>query len=101
MSEENIEITHEQDQNRFIIALDGQVAGFAEYVPGVDSAGHKIRDFNHTVIDPAFRGKGLSKPLISHALDNTRAEGLKIHATCSAVRGFVDKNQGYAELVAD
>ncbi|MCX2163573.1 MULTISPECIES: GNAT family N-acetyltransferase [Corynebacterium] len=100
MSEDNIEVTHEQSQSRFVISVDGQPAGFAEYSPVADSDGNEIRDFNHTVVDSAFRGRGLSKPLISSALDSTRADGLKIRATCSAVKGFIAKNEDYADLVA-
>ena len=101
MNAETIQVTHDQDRNRFVISLDGQEAGFAEYEPSVDSRGNQIRDFNHTVVEPEFRGKGLSKPLISHALDITRADGLQVRATCSAVKGFIDKNQIYADLVVE
>ncbi|MGV0408151.1 GNAT family N-acetyltransferase [Corynebacterium resistens] len=101
MSESTIEVTHQQDRHRFVISVDGQEAGFAEYAPAKDANGNDIRDFNHTVVDPAFRGQGQSKPLISHALDITRAEGMKIRPTCSAVEGFVEKNQEYADLVAE
>lgn len=99
MSGKNIEVTHQQDQHRFVITVDGEEAGFAEYAPAKDAHGNDIRDFNHTVVDSAFRGQGLSKPLIAHALDMTRAEGTQIRATCSAVEGFVEKNPDYADLV--
>lgn len=81
---------------RYEIEVDGAVAGFAEFVEKGD-----VRDFNHTVIDPAFRGQGLSKPLIAEALDDTRAAGKKIIPTCSAIEGFVAKNPEYQDLVAD
>lgn len=101
MNAETIQVTHDQKRNRFVISLDGQEAGFAEYELAIDSGGNQVRDFNHTVVEPEFRGKGLSKPLISNALDTTRADGLQVRATCSAVKGFIDKNQSYADLVAE
>lgn len=86
-----------KESGRFVIEVDGQVAGFAEFE---DAAG--VRDFNHTVVDPAFRGQGLSKPLISQSLDATREEGLKVRPTCPAVEGFIEKNkEDYGELAAE
>lgn len=83
--------------DRFVIEVDGEEAGFAAFV---DSPEGDVRDFNHTVVDSNFRGQGLSKPLITEALDATREEGMKIKATCSAVAGFVEKNPEYQDLLA-
>ncbi|PRQ11332.1 N-acetyltransferase [Corynebacterium sp. 13CS0277] len=89
------DIHHEVERHRFVIAVDGQEAGFAAYR---DREG--VRDFNHTVVDPAFRGRGLSSPLIAAALDATRAQGLRVRPSCSAVAHFVSKHPEYADLVA-
>ncbi|MEY8565966.1 GNAT family N-acetyltransferase [Corynebacterium sp.] len=94
MSTENISVTHDTDGSRYVLQVDGATAGYAEYV----QLG-QVRDFNHTVVDPAFRGRGLSAPLISAALDATRAEGFGVLPSCSAVEGFIAKNPGYADLV--
>lgn len=51
-------------------------------------------------MDPEFRGQGLSKPLISEALLETKEEGLEIKASCSAVKAFVEKNPDFKELLA-
>ncbi len=83
-----------KEAHRFVVEVDGTVAGFAEFL---DANG--VRDFNHTVVDSAFRGQGLSKPLIREALEATRDEGLKVRPTCSAVEGFIQKNPGYEDLV--
>lgn len=56
--------------------------------------------FNHTVIDPRFRGQGLSQPLIQQALEATHADGLGVIATCSAVVGFVQKNPEFRDYLA-
>lgn len=90
---ENQEIRKED--TRFVIEIDSQEAGFAEF-----SDNDGVRNFDHTVVDPAFRGQGLSKPLISFALDETRKEGLKVKPTCSAFAGFIEKNEGYQDLLA-
>lgn len=95
MAEHNV--THQADNHHFIITVDGEQAGFADYTPKSEGA---IRDFNHTVIDDSFRGQGLAKELIRTALDETRDKGLLIYPTCSAVAGFVQKNPEYEDLVA-
>src|SRR4029077_15722813 len=57
-------------RRRFEIAVDGAVAGFAEYRrrPGVIS-------LTHTEIDPAHKDQGLGTPLVKTALDTARAQG--------------------------
>lgn len=94
MSTESISVTHDVDASRYVLQLGDVVAGYAAYV----QLG-QVRDFNHTVIDPAFRGRGLSSTLISAALDATRAEGFGVLPSCSAVEGFIAKNPEYADLV--
>nr|WP_120491859.1 GNAT family N-acetyltransferase [Corynebacterium lactis] len=89
-------VSHDEAGHRYVITVEGEEAGFAAYTP-VEGA----LDFNHTVVDPKFRGQGLSKPLISSALDDVRLGGRKIYASCSAVAGFVEKNPEYKDLLAD
>ncbi|WP_235840612.1 GNAT family N-acetyltransferase [Corynebacterium liangguodongii] len=83
------------EAGRYEILLDGALAGFANF----DERAGQVRDFNHTVVLPEFRGRGLSAPLIRYALDDTRRAGKRIIPTCSAVAGFVQKNPEYSDLV--
>jgi len=87
-------ITHDTTAERYLITVDGRDAGYADYIQG-----DGVRDFHHTVIDPEFRGQGLSKPLIQAALDDTRAAGDKVRPLCSAVAGFIEKHPEYRDLV--
>ena len=57
------------------------------------------REFNHTVIKDAFRGQGLSAPLIKAALDDARGVGKQVIASCSAVAHFIEKNPEYRDLL--
>ena len=91
----DINVAQQTDQSRYVITVDGEEAGFADYK---DSA--QVREFDHTVVYDAFQGKGLSKPLIKFALDDTRAAGHSIIPTCSAVERFISKNPEYQDLVA-
>ena len=91
-----MDIEHKEADKRYVLTVDGEEAGFADY----RDADATTRDFNHTVIDPKFRGQGLSGKLVKAALDDTRAAGKKIIPTCSAVDHFVEKNADYKDLVA-
>lgn len=91
--DKKIEIIHNEGQKRFVLSVDGTPAGFASYVDGFD-----YRNFNHTVIKPEFRGHGLSLPLIKFALDDAREQGIRIHDSCSAVSGFIQKHPEYRDL---
>lgn len=87
-------ITHDTTAERYLITVDGRDAGYVDYIQG-----DGVRDFHHTVIDPEFRGQGLSKPLIQAALDDTRAAGDKVRPLCTAVAGFIEKHPEYRDLV--
>lgn len=89
-----MKVTHDTTAERYLITVDGRDAGYADYIQG-----DGVRDFHHTVIDPEFRGQGLSKPLIQAALDDTRAAGDKVRPLCSAVAGFIEKHPEYRDLV--
>ncbi|APG82404.1 Acetyltransferase [Corynebacterium pseudotuberculosis] len=93
-SHDNIAVEHEPEQSRFALYKDGELGGFASYVERGQS-----REFNHTVVESAFRGQGLSKRLIKHALDASHADGFSILPTCSAVKDFIAKNPEYQEVV--
>lgn len=84
------EVRHESENNRYVLDVEGEIAGFAEY-----TVNGQERVFDHTVIEDEFQGKGLSKPLIQGALDDTKAEGVPYSATCSAVVRFIEKNPEY------
>jgi predicted GNAT family acetyltransferase len=75
--------------------VDGELAGFTEARPRGE-----VVLFPHTEIDPEFRGRGLATELVQAALDDVRKRGLKIRATCSIVRAFLDEHPDYQDLVA-
>lgn len=96
MSDQNYSIEHNTERQRYVISVEGQEAGYAAYVARPEG----VLDFNHTVVDQAYRGRGLSSPLIKAALDDVREKGSTIKPSCSAVEHFINKNQEYADLVA-
>jgi len=86
------DVTTEAD--RFTISVDGQKAGFTEYI---DHDGQRI--FPHTEIGDEYSGRGLATILIREALEATRAAGLRIVPVCSTVAGFVEKNPEFADVI--
>ena len=85
-------VTH--DNLQFQIIVDGEQAGFADYIENGDQ-----RNFHHTVIEKEFGGRGLASTLIGAALDDTRAAGKRVVPTCSFVAGYIAKHPQYADLV--
>ncbi|MGY1692472.1 GNAT family N-acetyltransferase [Geodermatophilus sp. SYSU D01105] len=79
---------------RFEVRVDGQVAGFAEYRRTASSVA-----FTHTVVDPAFEGRGLGSVLARGALDATRAAGHAVLPFCPFIRGYIQRHPAYLELV--
>lgn len=88
-------VVHDESNSRFVIEVDGNEAGFAEY----KNVGDDVREFHHTVVNPDYRGQGLSKPLIMEALESTRETGYSVIPTCSAVEGFIEKNPDFQDMV--
>lgn len=88
-------VTEDRAEHRFEIRVDGELAGFTEF-----SLDGGVATFPHTAIHEQFEGQGLGKTLIRAALDDARDRGWRIVPQCSFVRGFVDKNPEYQDLVA-
>jgi predicted GNAT family acetyltransferase len=83
------------ERSRFEIHVDGELAGFTQYrqTPGVV-------DFVHTEIADAFEGQGLAGQLARSALDEVRASGRKVIATCPFIKGWIAKHEDYQDLLA-
>lgn len=53
----------------------------------------------HTVIEPTYRGRGLSWVLVGRALDDIRARFVKVSNYCTVVCRFVELNPEYGDLL--
>jgi predicted GNAT family acetyltransferase len=89
------EVRHEPEKSRYEILGDGRVVGIAEYADRGD-----VLVFHHTQIDGALRGNGLGAELVKAALDDVRARGRTVVATCWFVAKFLDHHPEYADLLA-
>jgi predicted GNAT family acetyltransferase len=89
------EVRHNAEESRYEILLDDRMVGIAEYADRGD-----VLVFHHTEIDAPLRGDGLGAQLVQAALDDVRAQGRHILATCWYVAEFLDHHPEYADLLA-
>ena len=87
------DIVNNKAQHRYELAVEGHIA--ATYYKVED----KIITFIHTEVPPELGGKGIGSKLIRGALDQVRADGLKVIAQCPFVKAFIEKNADYQDLL--
>lgn len=81
-------------EHRFELVIEGHLAA-AHY----KRTGNVIT-FEHTEVPAALGGKGVGSRLVKGALDQVRAEGLKVIAECPFVKAWIGKHSAYADLLA-
>ena len=87
------EIVNNKTLHRYELAVDGHIAAtYYELADGVIT-------FVHTEVPPELGGKGIGSKLIKGALDQARADGLKVVALCPFVKAYIDKHSDYADLL--
>jgi len=91
----DITVTRNDELGRFEATVDGELAGYAEF-----TAGEGRIDFTHTNVDDEFEGHGVGSTLVGEALDQVRAAGLDVIATCPFVRSYIERHEEYADLLA-
>lgn len=92
--QEEVRVVHHADDEYYELLVDGEQAGLLIYhVIGSHLA------ITHTVIEPTYRGRGLSWVLVGRALDDIRTRSVKVSNYCTVVRRFVELNPKYGDLV--
>jgi predicted GNAT family acetyltransferase len=82
-----------QATHRFEAHLEGETA-FAEYVI------HKgAIVLPHTVVPPAFEGRGVASALARAALGYAREHGLAVKPRCPFIDGYIKKHPEWADIV--
>lgn len=87
-------VEHNAADTRFEIYLDDTLAGYADYAER-----GTVRDFNHTVTFPEFRGRGVAAQVVEFALRDSREHGFSVRPTCWYVEKFIAEHREYADLV--
>ena len=93
MSQMQMQRSHER--HRYEAVEYGAVLGYSVYI----EEGEAI-ELPHTVVEPAFKGKGIASALVRYALDDIRANGRRVIPTCAFVAAYIQRHPEYADLVA-
>ena len=80
-------------QSRFELDVEGHTAIAVYRLEG------GVITFVHTEVPPELGGKGVGSRLVQGALDQIRAEGLKVVAQCPFVKAWIGKHPDYADLL--
>ena len=86
------DIVNNSAQHRYELAVDGHIA--ATYY----RLANGVITFEHTEVPPELGGKGIGSKLIKGALDQVRADGLKVVAQCPFVGEVIRRHPEYADL---
>ncbi|GAA2136151.1 GNAT family N-acetyltransferase [Streptomyces synnematoformans] len=76
------------------VAGESDVAGVAEYLRTAE-----LIAFVHTEVPPEYEGRGVGSALARTALDQARAENLRVLATCPFFAGWIARHPEYQDLL--
>jgi predicted GNAT family acetyltransferase len=94
-STQDISMADRPEQERYEIAVDGELAGFVEYRER-DGA----LDLVHTEVLPAFEGRGLAGRVAQFALDDARRQGRQVLPSCSYIARYIERRPELQDLLA-
>ena len=93
MNIEEITIEHNSAAQRYEARIDRYLA-VAEYRRNGDSIA-----FTHIEVPAALRGRGIASKLVHAALEDARAQELRVVPLCSFVASYIRRHQEYAPLL--
>ena len=80
----DVEVTHQPDRSTYEVTVAGEPVGRADYVAHGDDV-----VFTHTIVQPAYRGRGIAGQLVEHAVEDVRAKGLHPVGQCWYVADYL------------
>jgi len=87
------DVVNNKAQHRYELTVEGHLA--ATYYTLADG----VITFVHTEVPPELGGKGVGSALVKGALDQVRADGLKVVPECPFVKAYIGKHGEYADLL--
>ena len=87
------EVSQNEAEHRYEMEVEGQTA-FAQY-----NLNGSIITFTHTIVPEELEGQGIGSRLVAAALDDARAQDLKVVPMCSFVRGYIERHPEYQDLL--
>ena len=93
MSTENFEVTHNPEEHRFELTVDGHLA-VLDYIMMDD-----IIIFTHTGVPPEIEGGNVGVKLAQTGLEYARENGLGVRSKCWFVSKYLKRHPEYQDLV--
>ena len=87
------DIVNNKAQHRFELTVEGHLAAAYYTLEG------NVVTFIHTEVPPDLGGKGVGSKLVQGALDQVRAEGMKVIPSCPFVKAWIGKHPEYKDLL--
>lgn len=94
MSDHNSTVRHDDNAHRYVLEVDGQDLGFAEYR---DDGQRQV--FTHTEVDQSLAGQGMGSKLIRESLDDARRRGKRVVPVCGFVADYVKKHPEWNDII--
>ena len=85
---DEVTVQRNDETGRYEVHVGDVLAGFTEFQ--ADARG-RIR-YPHTVVDPAFRGRGLAQTVIAEAMADEARRGSTIVPLCPVVAKYLSEN---------
>ena len=93
MQDNELNVIHNMEQNRFELRLNSQTAELNYRLNGDTII------FTHTGVPPALEGHGVGSSLVKTGLEYARNNNLKVQALCWFVDGYIQRHVEYQSLV--
>ncbi len=94
MSHQDTKVRHDEDQQRYVLEVNGQALGFAQYQEEGDR-----QVFTHTEIDESLAGQGMGSTLVRESLNDARQRGKRIVPVCEFIAAYVKKHPDWNDIV--
>ncbi|MCF6780625.1 N-acetyltransferase [Pseudomonas stutzeri] len=94
MSHQDAKVRHDEDQQRYVLEIEGQALGFAQY-----RAEGKRMVFTHTEVDDSLSGQGMGSLLVRESLDDARRRGMGIVPVCEFIAAYVKKHPDWNDII--
>lgn len=94
MSPQDVQVRHDASQQRYVLDVNGQALGFAQYQ---DDGERQV--FTHTEIDDSLAGQGMGSTLARAALDDARRRGKRIVPVCEFIAAYVNKHSEWNDIL--
>jgi uncharacterized protein len=90
-----VTVTNVPERSRYEASVDGQLAGFADYLRSGD-----IVIFTHTEVDSRHEGHGVAGTIAREVLDDVRRRGLRALLRCPFLAEWVTHHPEYDDVLA-